>query len=106
MSNDAGQKADLQAMDIAIDIGIGLALLMLLVRKLKGINLFKITASNELFFTNEPTYFERNRLQLAFSYKATAKTTFQIGFINQFDYKINSQKNQSYLQTGVFIEFL
>jgi long-subunit fatty acid transport protein len=70
----------------------------------KGYQPFQLTACNELFFTNEPTYFERNRLQLACSYKATANTTFQIGFINQFDYKINSQKNQSYFQTGIFIE--
>ena len=70
----------------------------------KGYQPFQLTACNELFFTNEPTYFERNRLQIAWSYKATANTTFQIGFINQFDYKINSQKNQTYLQTGILIE--
>jgi len=65
---------------------------------------FQITASNELFFTDKEPYFERNRMLVAFNYKPSKKTTVQVGYLHQFDYKINDETGRDFLQIGYFIE--
>ena len=65
---------------------------------------FQITASNELFFTDKEPYFERNRMLFAFNYKPSKSTTLQIGYLHQFDYKINDETGRDFLQIGYFIE--
>jgi Protein of unknown function (DUF2490) len=65
---------------------------------------FQISASNEIFFTNTEPYFERNRMLLAFNYKPSKATTLQIGYLHQFDYKINDETGRDFLQLGYFIE--
>ena len=65
---------------------------------------FQISASDELFFTDNEPYFERNRFHLAFNYKPTRATTLQIGYIHQFDYKINDESGRDFLQIGYFFE--
>ncbi len=65
---------------------------------------FQVSASNELFFTNKEPYFERNRMLLAFNYKPSKVTTLQIGYLHQFDYKINDETGRDFLQIGYFIE--
>jgi len=65
---------------------------------------FQINASNELFFTNSEPYFERNRMLVAFNYKPSKATTLQIGYLHQFDYKINDETGRDFLQLGYFIE--
>ena len=65
---------------------------------------YQISASNELFFTNKEPYFERNRMLLAFNYKPSKATTIQVGYLHQFDYKINDETGRDFLQTGLFIE--
>lgn len=65
---------------------------------------YQISASNELFFTNKEPYFERNRFLVAFNYKPTKATTIQIGYLHQFDYKINDETGRDFLQLGYFIE--
>lgn len=65
---------------------------------------FQFSATNELFFTNNEPYFERNRLLFTFNYKPSKATTIQIGYLNQFDYKINDETGRSFLQIGYFIE--
>jgi len=65
---------------------------------------FQITASNELFFTDKEPYFERNRMLVAFNYKPSKKTTIQVGYLHQFDYKINDETGRDFLQIGYFIE--
>ena len=65
---------------------------------------FQITASNELFFTNKEPYFERNRMLVAFNYKPSKTTTIQVGYLHQFDYKINDETGRDFLQIGYFIE--
>ena len=65
---------------------------------------FQISVSNELFFTDKEPYFERNRLLFAFNYKPTKVTTLQIGYLHQFDYKINDETGRDFLQVGYFIE--
>jgi hypothetical protein len=70
----------------------------------KGFKPFQITASNELFFTDKEPYFERNRILLAFNFKPSKATTIQIGYLHQFDYKINDETGRDFFQVGYFIE--
>ena len=65
---------------------------------------FQIGISNELFFTNNEPYFERNRIVANFNYKPTKATTLQMGYVHQFDYKINDETGRDFLQIGYFIE--
>lgn len=66
---------------------------------------FQVSASNEIFFTDKEPYFERNRALLAFNYKPSKTTTIQIGYLHQFDYKINDETGRDFFQIGFFIEF-
>jgi hypothetical protein len=65
---------------------------------------FQVNASNELFFTDKEPYFERNRMLLSFNYKPSKATTIQIGYLHQFDYKINDETGRDFFQIGYFIE--
>ncbi len=65
---------------------------------------FQISVSNELFFTDQEPYFERNRMLVAFNYKPSKTTTLQVGYLHQFDYKINDETGRDFLQIGYFIE--
>jgi Protein of unknown function (DUF2490) len=69
-----------------------------------GYKPFQISASNELFFTDQEPYFERNRLLFAFNYKTSPATTLQLGYLHQFDYKLNDETGRDFLQIGYFIE--
>ncbi len=65
---------------------------------------FQLSVSNELFFTDKEPYFERNRFLVAFNYKPSKLLTLQVGYLSQFDYKINDETGRDFLQIGVFIE--
>jgi long-subunit fatty acid transport protein len=65
---------------------------------------FQVGANNELFFTDKEPYFERNRSSVFLGYKATKNVSFQIGFLRQFDYKINDETGRSFLQVGTYFE--
>ena len=65
---------------------------------------FQASFSNELFFTNNEPYFERNRFQVGLSYKVTNATTLQIGYLHQFDYRINDEIGRDFMVLGYFIE--
>lgn len=65
---------------------------------------FQVSASNELFFTDNEPYFERNRMLVAFNYKPSKIATIQVGYLHQFDYKINDETGRDFLQVGYFIE--
>ncbi len=65
---------------------------------------YQISASNELFFTDREPYFERNRIQVAFNYKPSKNTSIQIGYLHQFDYKINDETGRDFFQICYFIE--
>lgn len=69
-----------------------------------GYTPFQLGASNELFFTDNEPYFERNRLLFNFSYKPSKMLGFQIGYLHQFDYKINDETGRDFLQIGCSIE--
>ncbi|HOZ51328.1 MAG TPA: DUF2490 domain-containing protein [Chitinophagaceae bacterium] len=65
---------------------------------------FQISASEEIFLTDREPYFERNRVLVAFNYKPSKATSIQIGYLHQFDYKINDETGRDFLQIGYFIE--
>ena len=65
---------------------------------------YQISTSNEVFFTGKEPYFERNRLLIAFNYKPSKLTTLQLGYLHQFDYKINDETGRDFLQIGFYIE--
>jgi hypothetical protein len=65
---------------------------------------YQLSISNELFFTDNEPYFERNRLLFAFNYKQSKSTTFQVGYLHQFDYKINDETGRDFLVVGLFID--
>ena len=65
---------------------------------------FLLSASNELFFTNRDPYFERNRLLVSLNYKLSPQFSFQLGYLHQFDFKINDETGRDFLVVGVFIE--
>ncbi len=70
----------------------------------KGFKQYQFSASNELFFTDKEPYFERNRILFAFNYKPAKHSAFQIGYLHQFDYKINDETGRDFLQIGYYIE--
>jgi hypothetical protein len=65
---------------------------------------FQVNVSNEIFFTDKEPYFERNRMLIAFNYKPSIETTIQIGYLHQFDYRINDETGRDFFQIGYFIE--
>jgi hypothetical protein len=71
---------------------------------INGYEPFHIGVSDEIFFTNNEPYFERNRFLLAFNYKPSRKTTLQVGYLSQFDYKIDDETGREFLQIGLFFE--
>lgn len=71
-----------------------------------GYQPFQVSTGNELFFTNNEPYFERNRLFFAFNYKPSKTTMLQVGYLHQFDYKINDETGRDFLQVGCFWEIL
>lgn len=69
-----------------------------------GYKPYQINVSNELFFTDKEPYFERNRVLLSFAYKMSKQVTLQMGYLHQFDYKINDETGRDFLQVGLFAE--
>lgn len=73
-------------------------------KEMEGYNPFQINANNELFFTDKEPYFERNRWSVSFNYKPSKSTTIQLGYLHQFDYKINDETGRDFLMVGLFYE--
>lgn len=65
---------------------------------------FQISANNELFFTDKEPYFERNRLAFSLNYKVSSNAAILMGYLHQFDYRINDETGRDFLQIGYFIE--
>ncbi len=65
---------------------------------------FILNASNELFFTGKEPYFERNRYQVSLGYKINKQVAVQLGYLHQFDYKINDETGRDFLLLGIYFE--
>ena len=69
-----------------------------------GYKPFQVSFSNELFFTDNEPYFERNRMQFTFQYKASKHASMQIGYLHQFDYRINDETGRDFLVLGIYCD--
>lgn len=56
-----------------------------------------LSTFNELFLTNKAPFFERNRYFLGAGYR-TKPVTIQAGWVNQFDYKLDSRLAKNFFQ--------
>ncbi len=59
---------------------------------------------NEIFFTNNAPYFERNRFLLGCGYELTDNLAMQTGFLKQFDYKLNDETGRDFFQIALLYE--
>jgi hypothetical protein len=66
---------------------------------------FQLIFNNELFFTDREPYFERNRSQVALGYRLTRAASIQLGYLHQFDYRINDETGRDFLVVGYYYEF-
>lgn len=69
-------------------------------------NNIELGVFNELFFTNNEPYFERNRFSVNVFYKPGPANSFMVGFLNQFDYKINDETGKNFIQIGYYYTIL
>jgi hypothetical protein len=65
---------------------------------------YTISASNELFFSDQEPYFERNRAQVTLNRRITPGVALQLGYLHQFDYRINDEIGRDFLVVGVYLE--
>jgi len=70
----------------------------------KGNKPHLLSISNELFFTNTEPYFERNRTLLGYTYKLNEEMAIQLGYLHQFDYKINDETGSDFFLIGFYFE--
>jgi len=70
----------------------------------KGEKPYQVSFSNEIFFTDREPYFERNRALLSFGYKLSKHASVQLGYLHQFDYRINDETGRDFLQIGLYAE--
>lgn len=73
-------------------------------KNVNGYKPFQASFNNELFFTDKEPYFERNRAQLLLNYKPSKYLTIQVGYLHQFDYKINDETGRDFLVIGLYYE--
>lgn len=59
----------------------------------------------EIFFTNLPPYFERNRFFIGGGYEVNENLSFQSGYVHQFDYKISDETGRDFFQISVLLNF-
>ncbi|GIV43231.1 MAG: hypothetical protein KatS3mg035_0354 [Bacteroidia bacterium] len=56
--------------------------------------------NNEIFFGTQAPYFERNRSSFVIQYKISHFLSYQLGFLYQFDYKINDETGRNFIVIG------
>jgi hypothetical protein len=71
----------------------------------KGFKPFKVTINNEIFLTDKLPFFERNRVAGSFFYSPLKELTLQLGYIHQFDNRLNDEIGRSFLQLGIYYEY-
>jgi hypothetical protein len=70
----------------------------------EGTKPFQFIVNNELFFTNTAPYFQRNRFLVATQYRINKYLSTQVGYLSQFDYKINDETGRQFLQIGLYLD--
>ena len=69
-----------------------------------GYKPFLTSLSNELFFTDSEPHFERNRTMLTGGIRLSKKILMQIGYVKQYDYKINDETGRDFLLLSFNVE--
>jgi hypothetical protein len=64
-----------------------------------------INVNNELFFTDKEPYFERNRLMTGLNIHLNKTSGIQVGYLHQFDFKINDEIGRDFFLIGYYLEF-
>ena len=64
-----------------------------------------VSAGNEVFLTDRPTYFERNRFTLAIGQQVTRQLTCYAGYVYQFDYRTDNETGIRFFQVGCQFDF-
>ncbi|RYG47394.1 MAG: DUF2490 domain-containing protein, partial [Chitinophagaceae bacterium] len=72
--------------------------------KKMGPKTFYLAAFNEIFLTNKPPYFERNRLFAGTGYQMSKHFTIQPGYVYQFDYRNNIGLGKHFFQLTLTID--
>lgn len=70
----------------------------------KGYKPFQLSVNNEIFFTDKEPYFERNRVQMTLNCKLSKNASVQLGYLQQFDYRINDETGRDFLVVGYYYE--
>jgi Protein of unknown function (DUF2490) len=65
---------------------------------------FYANISNEIFFTNNAPYFERNRFFIGGGYEYSDNFTLQAGYLHQFDYRLNDETGRGFFQISFLID--
>jgi hypothetical protein len=60
--------------------------------------------SNEIFFTNQAPYFERNRFFMGVGRKMTETLTLQTGYMQQFDYRLVDEIGRNFFQISFLFD--
>lgn len=68
-------------------------------------NEYFLMAWNELFFTNNEPFFERNRVFIGGGFDINKSLAIQTGYIYQFDYKINDETGRDFFNIIVSYSF-
>lgn len=71
--------------------------------KIKKINISTFI-NNEFFFSNNYPYFERNRFSIFLQFNILKNLGYQLGFLNQWDNKINDEIGRNFLIFGFMID--
>jgi hypothetical protein len=69
-----------------------------------GYKPYQVGITDEIFFTNKEPYFERNRLQFYGQVRTSKHAQWMLGYLHQFDYRINDETGRDFLQIGCFID--
>ncbi len=64
-----------------------------------------LNAYDEVFLNNKAPHFERNRFFAGAGYILTPVTTFQLGYINQYDYESAGGWGKNFLQFSLMLQF-
>lgn len=65
---------------------------------------FYLNISDEIFFTNRAPYFERNRFFVGAGHEFSELFSLQLGYMSQFDYRINDETGRNFLQLSFLFE--
>lgn len=64
-----------------------------------------VSAFDEIFLTDTPPYFMRNRVYLGLGYQATEFLTLQAGWVNQFNYTLSNKGGKNNLLVSLNFRF-